>query len=249
MALLKQFKTPFGIIRILRNQDGTLEYYQNGCFHSQATAKGVSICAYVHIIYQIILQKKGRKVLSIGCGGGTLPTMLSRKGCDVTVVDINPAAFTIARDYFSMPDTVKCVEHDGIAFIRMAKQTYDAVVIDVFDNANKVPRAFTTKGFLAAANKKLKRGGVLIMNVMTKDDADKSAYRVAKNMHAAGMKVSIYDWPTEHDRNTIVVGGSLAAVTIPSGNEPSFVKDDFKGLVRVKPPIHARDRRRPSTAL
>lgn len=242
MALLKQFRTPFGVIRVLRNRDGTLEYYQNGCFHSQSTARGVSVCAYVHVIHQIICQKKARKVLSVGCGGGTLATMLTRKGCDVTVVDINPAAFVIAKDYFSMPRTVKCVEDDGIAYIRTAKREYDAVVIDVFDTANKVPSAFTTKGFLAAAHKTLKRGGVLIMNVITKDDTDKAALRVAKNMHAAGMKVSIYDWPNEQDRNSIVVGGSLAGITIPSGDEPSFVKQDFKGLIRVKPFIGAHAR-------
>ncbi len=242
MALLKKFKTPYGIIRVMRNSDGTREYYQNGCFHSQSTARGVSVCAYVHVIYQIIRQKKARNVLIIGCGGGTLATMLSRKDCDVTVVDINPAAFSIAKDYFNMPSTVKCVEYDGIAYIRAAKRVYDAVVIDVFDTANKVPPAFTTKGFLGAANKILKRGGVFIMNVMTKDDADKSAHRVAKNMHAAGMNVSMVDWPNEKDRNSILVGGSLAGVAIPSGDEPSFVKKDMKGLICKKLFIRAKAR-------
>ncbi len=235
MALLKQFKTPFGIIRVLRNSDGTVEYYQNGCFHSQSTPRGVSVVAYVHLVYQIIMQKKARKILSVGCGGGTLGTMLTRKGCKVTVVDINPAAFSIARDYFCMPESIKCVEDDGIRYIKTTKHSYDAVVIDVFDSHNNVPRGFTTKEFLGAAKKILKRGGVLIINVITKNNADKGAMRVAKNMPAAGMDISIYDWPGEKDRNTIVVGGDVTGVTIPSGSEPSFIKKDMKGLVCIKP--------------
>jgi len=89
VALLKQFETDYGIIRVTRERDGTLAYFQDGSFHSQATSKGVSVCAYVHVIHEIIRQRHARNILIIGCAGGTLATMLSRGHCKVTVVDIN----------------------------------------------------------------------------------------------------------------------------------------------------------------
>lgn len=234
MALLKQFKTSFGVIRVTRDGDGTLAYYQNGCFHSQANARGVSICAYVHVAYQIICQKKARNVLMIGCGGGTLATMLSRQNIHVTIVDINPVAFEIARDYFRMPKDVVCIEQNGLTYVRTSKQRFDAVIIDVFDEQNNVPHGFTTKAFLGAVKKNLKRGGVMIMNVITKNSKDRQADAIAKNMNAAGLKASIYEWSKEKDSNALIVGGSVKGVAIPSGKEPTSIREELKALdVRI----------------
>src|SRR3989442_624287 len=98
MILLEELDTEFGNIRItLSKHDGAYTYYQNGCFHSQANSDGISTCAYVHVMYKIIKQSGAQRVLMIGCAGGTLATMLHRLGCQVTVVDINPYAFTIAK--------------------------------------------------------------------------------------------------------------------------------------------------------
>lgn len=243
MPLLKQFKTPFGTVRITKARDGTLSYYQNGCFHSQANKRGVSVCAYVHVIHEIIRQKKSRNILIIGCGGGTTATMLSRLGADVTVVDINPAAFTIARDYFQMPARVHCVEKNGLTFVRKTKMRFDAVIFDVFGANNTVPHGFTTKGFFGAAINILRRGGILIMNTMTHNDADKRADVVAMNMQAAGMRVTMVDWPREKDRNTLIIGGSLRRVAIPSGKEPAWMRHDLKGLILRKPQKQIRKRR------
>ncbi|NDE90080.1 MAG: methyltransferase domain-containing protein [Alphaproteobacteria bacterium] len=231
MALLKQFKTPFGIIRVLRDRDGTLAYYQNGCFHSQSTARGISLCAYAHVLCEIIRQKKACKVLVIGCGGGNVATMLRRHQMDVTVVDINPMAFSIARDYFAMPNDVVCITQNGLTYVRTIKERFDAVVIDVFDSHNNVPSGFTTKSFLGAARKVLRRGGVLIMNTITKNDKDHGADVIARHVNAAGMKTTIYEWSKEKDRNALIVGGTVKNISIPSGKEPAFIKQQLKKLV------------------
>jgi spermidine synthase len=230
MALLKQLNTPYGKIRITRDRDGTMAYFQNGCFHSQADSRGVSVCAYVHLIYQLLCQKKARYVLIVGCGGGTLATMLVRAHIQVTIVDINPAAFTIARDYFKMPNEVICVEHNGLTYLRTTQQRFDAVVIDVFDNNNTIPDGFTTKKFLASVKKKLKRGGVLAMNVIIKNAKDVQAGNIAKNIIAAGMNAATYTWSTEKDSNTIIVGGSMKGVNIRSGKFSKSIKQEFKTL-------------------
>ncbi len=231
MPTLRQIKTPFGTIRITRSADGGMAYYQNGCFHSQANKNGVSVCAYIHVIYELVLQSLARDVLIIGCAGGTLATMLRRMKCKVTVVDINEAAFTIARDYFQLPKDVHCVTQDGIVYLRTAQKKYDAVVIDVFDSDNTVPPDFTTTALFQSIRQVLSPEGIMVMNFITKDDDDKRAEAVAGEALSAGMPIRLFDWPGETDRNTLILGGGPATLQIPSGREPEDVENDMKGLV------------------
>lgn len=231
MTVLKQIKTAFGTIRITRSADGGLTYYQNGCYHSQANKNGVSVCAYVHVIYELVLQSFARNVLIIGCGGGTLATMLRRMKCKVTVVDINDAAFTIARDYFKLPKDVRCITQDGVTYLQTSQQLYDAVVIDVFDSRNTVPACFTTTALFESVRQVLSLSGIMVMNIITKNDLDKRAQKVARKAQAAGMPIRLFDWPGEMNRNTLIFGGGPDQLNIPSGREPEDVEDDMEGLV------------------
>lgn len=228
MPILKQFKTPFGLIKVMRQSDGTLAYVQNGCYHSQANAKGISVCAYTHVMSEIIRQKKARNVLIIGCGGGTLATMIHRLKASVTIVDINPVAFTIARDFFRMPKAVNCITHDGLEYVATTKKRYDAVIIDVFDSHNNVPAGFTTKTFLGDTKKILSRGGVVMMNMMAKTARDRAPAFLAAKMKAVGLPARMCEWSDERDRNVLIVGGALGRVRIPSGKEPDFIQDELE---------------------
>src|ERR1700761_7441667 len=92
-----------GLVIEQNNATGKVSLWQAGDNHSVADARGVSLADYIHAMYGLIRQAKARRVLLIGGGGGTLATMLHRVGIAVTVVDVDPAAFEIARRYFHMP--------------------------------------------------------------------------------------------------------------------------------------------------
>lgn len=236
MALLKQFKTDFGVIRITRSKrDGSTSYYQNGCFHSQANKYGVSVCVYVHVIQDIIRQARARRVLVIGCAGGTLATMLRRQHCKVTAVDINPLAFVIARDYFCLPHDVRCVLRDGIAYLRTTRRTYDAVVVDVFGSDNTVPPIFTNAAFFEKVARVLSPSGVMIMNVITAHDGDHRADIIAHQARRSGMMIAMVDWPGELYRNTLLIGGAQQKWRVPSGREANWIKPDLEGVVIRRP--------------
>lgn len=239
MAVVKQYKTDFGTIRVTRSKlDGSIAYYQNGTFHSQANKHGVSVCAYVHVIHEIIRQIHARNILIIGCAGGTLATMLRRLHCRVTAVDINPLAFAIARRHFQLPEDVRCVRRDGIAYLRTTRKHYDAVVVDVFGSDNNVPDIFTSESFFRRLAKVLSPIGVIIMNVITSDDQDLRADKIARNAQSSLGKVTLFDWPGEKDRNTVLVGHLPQRVHIPSGLEPKWLKNDMVGIMRRKPRKH-----------
>jgi hypothetical protein len=69
------------------------------------------------------------------------------------------------------------------------------------------------------------------MNVITKEDSDRHAEKIARNAQKADMTIRLYDWPGETDRNTLILGGGIATYTIPSGREPEDVEEDMEGLV------------------
>ena len=235
MALLQQFETEFGTIRVTRERDGTLAYFQDGSFHSQANKRGESICAYIHVLHEIIRQAHARHILIIGCAGGTLATMLRRLNCRVTVVDINPLAFAIARRYFQLPDDVRCIRQDGICYLRNTRKYYDAVIVDVFGSNNLVPHRFTSEAFFRKVKSLLTPYGLMAMNVMTANDTDMQADIIGRHAQKAGMKITLFDWPRQKDRNTLIVGGALHRTHIPSGHEPSWIKADLRGIIRRTP--------------
>src|ERR1700749_3248712 len=86
------------------NISGRVSYWFDGEHQSVADKNGVSLADYIHAMYGFLRQTRARDVLMIGCGGGTLATMLSRDGVTVTVVDIDARSFKLAKRFFNLPE-------------------------------------------------------------------------------------------------------------------------------------------------
>src|SRR4051812_39850809 len=101
LIILEDVETAFGRIKILESpSERSRTYYQDSFYHSRSDFKGHSLIAYVHAMCGAIVQSGARRALVLGCAGGNLATMLSDAGCHVTVVDINPYTFELAKRYF-----------------------------------------------------------------------------------------------------------------------------------------------------
>src|SRR5580698_9134547 len=120
---------------------GKVSYWQKEYHQSAADAHGVSTADYIHAMYFFLMQAGVRDVLMIGCGGGTLATMLQRCGVAVTVVDLHKLSFDIARKYFQMPEAVTCRVADGVRYLEKHRTRHDAIVLDAF-GAGGMPRTF-----------------------------------------------------------------------------------------------------------
>lgn len=239
MLLMEDLDTEFGNIKIMRSKsDGTCTYYQEACFHSQANAEGVSTCGYVHVMYSIIKQSGARKVLMIGGAGGTLATMLHRLGCQVTVVDINPHAFILAKKYFQMPEEIECIVEDGQDYLLRTGKRFGAIAIDAFNTDATVPEQFITEDFFQIAGEVLTHGGVVVMNAMIAHDLDMLADRIALNMEYAGLPAILFDWQGRNDRNVIIAGGAVEQMQIRAYKKPSFVRREVQGIIRRSPKKH-----------
>jgi len=211
------------------NRTGGISYWQAADHQSVADRNGVSLAEYIHALFGLLLQKRPRHVLMIGGAGGTLATMLTRRGIQVTLVDINPMAFDIARLYFQMPAGVKCHVSDGAAFLRRNSARYDAIVLDAFSE-EKIPRHFLKAAFFRLVKKRLMRGGLFLINITVLDDEDLVPDGVCWALKRAWRDVRLLDSEGFENRNAIAMAGAVRTLGRPR--------------LRMKPTIGARTLRK-----
>ncbi len=233
--ILQEFRTPDGTITITKELDGTRSYRQKDCLHSAINKEGVSTCAYVHALFSILQQVGAMSIVMIGCAGGTLATMLHNARCDVTVVDVNPLSFTIARQYFGMPSAIDCIVQEGSAFMAAATRSYDAVVIDAFNGDGTIPQQFISEDFFRNVKLALRPRGMAVMNIMTLNDFNRHAHHIASHMRAGTLPPMLFDKPGIEHRNTLILGGAPEHIRIPSGREPAFMREKLLRIKRVDP--------------
>ncbi len=204
---------PFAIEQ--HNATGSISYWQRGDHQSQADRDGTSLAEYIHAIFGFLRQAKCKRVLMIGCGGGTLATMLNRVGVNVTIVDIDPTSFEIARQYFHMPDEIECHVADGRSFLKHGVARYDAVVLDAFSK-QVVPRHLLSPSFFALVKSRMRvRGSIFLINLIVADDDDPLPFRVAANMKQVWRQVRLLDHEEWQDRNAIALAGAVGELKRP----------------------------------
>jgi spermidine synthase len=181
----------FGPIRILkRKRDGARFYYIGDGIHSLTASDGTSLFGYVHATK--LLVGDARSVLVLGGAGGSLATMLARRGRRVTVVDIDPTAHRLAECYFALDRRVKWVTQDATAFLAQSRETFDAVVIDVCDAQGSVP-SFATPDVISQALQRVTPEGSLVIN-LTVDQLELDSRQLARALASSGHGVTLY-WP------------------------------------------------------
>jgi len=128
-----------------------------------AAEDGVSLFGYVHAAK--LLLSAARDVLIIGGAGGSLATMLARRGKSVTVVDIDPVAAQFARDYFRLDSTVEWITADALDFIEAGQRRFDAVFVDACDESGLVA-PFTEYATLRRVWKMVRKDGAILLNLV-----------------------------------------------------------------------------------
>jgi predicted membrane-bound spermidine synthase len=226
-----------GIV-IEQDKDG-ISYCEGELLHSVADRDGVSLAPYIHALYGVVRQARPRHVLMIGCGGGTLATMLCWAGVKVTLIDNDPQSFRLARNYFKLPDAVTCVVDDGAAFLRRTRDRYDAIVLDAYAKG-RVPRHLITARFFALVKSRLARGGLLVMNVMVKDDEDRAPDRIVYRLKELFRHVRLLDEEGEPDRNAVVMAGPVRGI-----RRPRLLKRPRRGARAVAAGLKVLDFRAP----
>ena len=194
---------------------GKVSYWQGEYHQSAADRNGVSTADYIHAMYFFLMQAQARDVLMIGCGGGTLATMLVRSQVQVTVVDLHKFSFDIARKYFQLPETVTCHVADGIQYLKANRARHDAIVLDAFGK-DGMPAAFMEPSFFKLARARLKeRASLFLMNVIVEDDDDRTPDILVGAMRAEWGRVRLLDTDGWTDRNAVIAAGAFTNLKKP----------------------------------
>src|SRR5436190_8267893 len=210
----RKHSSKFGVITLrFRKRSRTLTYAQKGGNQSTADCNGVSLDAHIHALYGLALQRRGKKILMIGCGGGTLGTMLARAGRQVSIVEIDPVSFRVARRYFGLPRNVACHVGDGLAFMQKTRRRFDVLIIDAFTGEN-IPDHLKDAAFFEAAVRSLRKNGIALVNVCLYRKSDPTADRIAAGFKEKGCPVRVLDSPGG-ERNAIVLAGDVRHLRRP----------------------------------
>jgi spermidine synthase len=205
-----------GLVVEFNNATGGVSYWEKSDNHSVADQHGVSTADYIHTMYGFLRQAKSRHVLMIGCGGGTLATMLRRVGVKVTIADIDGRNFEIARSYFHMPDDVECHIADGEAFLRRDIRKFDAIVLDAYSDS-EIPRHFRKRRFFNLLKTRLRvRKAIVLVNLMAADDEDRGPDRIARLMKQTWSQVRLLDAEEGKGRNVVAAAGAVRKLKRPT---------------------------------
>lgn len=190
MRVLARREGLFGPIRILeRKSDGARLYCLRDSVQTMVQPDGVSVFGYVHAAK--LLLKAARTVLLIGGAGGSLATMLARQGCDVTVIDIDPAAEELARTYFGLDERVRWLTTEPCSFIETCCTAYDGVVVDAC-NADGLVAPFDDADVLIEVLRRVCPNGSLVLNLVHEDGAPPWGRALARKIAARGLNITLY---------------------------------------------------------
>jgi len=197
------------------SRTGKVSYWQKEYHQSAADAHGVSTADYIHAMYFFLMQAGVRDVLMIGCGGGTLATMLVRSNVQVTVVDLHKFSFDIAKKYFHLPDAVTCHVADGIEYLKTHRARHDALVLDAFGEGG-MPEAFMQPEFFKLAKSRLKpKNSLFLMNVIVADDDDDTPDDLVRALRRQWGRVRLLDTDGWTDRNAVIAAGAVTNLKRP----------------------------------
>lgn len=120
--------------------------------------------------------KKFHNILVLGVAGGsvikTLVDEIKYKG-KITGVEIDPEIITIAQKYFNLNaiPNLEIVIEDAFEFVLRTKETYDLIIIDVFQDTT-MPNFLFQDFFINHINLLLKVNGFILFNTMVINEKD-----------------------------------------------------------------------------
>lgn len=252
IATIASARGPITVFK--HRKTGILSYAQGGCEQSVADAAGISLAAYIHALYGLVLNARAGSVLVVGCGGGTLARMLVGAGVRTTIVDVDPASFELARWYFGLPEACECHVADGREFLRTSERqydapSYDAIVLDAYDAAT-MPDHLCDDAFFRLVKTRLSPGGALFVNAFVRDDGDDFARQTAATLRNVWQSTRMLDSKGNSNRNAILMAGAVAKLARPTLTlAPQYDGAEIDRDLRLLKFTSFRARRRPARHL
>jgi len=180
-----------------------------------------SACGYTDLLHlgMVVRDAPPERVLFIGGGGGVGPMVFRQDYPSIEridVVDVDPAVFRMAREYFRYPEpgadpVIRSHVADGRLYVLECDARYDYIVLDAYAGGGRIPFHLITKEFLDETAGLLTDDGVLVINVISavRGPQGRLFRSVLKTLEAVDGLPQVYAFPRsyrgERSENVILV--------------------------------------------
>lgn len=178
------------------------------------------------------LQESTDSYLLLGGGAYTIPrTLLAEEpSLTIDVVEIEPQLFSLAKEYFELPDSQRLSNYpmDARVFLNTTDKKYDVIFADAYQSGHFIPPHLITKEFFENVHSHLTEDGVFIANVIgvTGQDQLSLTGSLLKTIQSVFPNIAMYAaQPHEAGLSNIIV---LAKADNSSPVLPSDFMIDFK---------------------
>lgn len=136
----------------------------------------------------MLFHPRPENILMIGLGGGSLAKFAYHRlpHTKTTVIEINPQVVATASKHFFLPaddERLQVVIAEGGEYIANHPASADVLMIDGFDGDCQVP-SLCSQDFYNRASEALKRKGVLVVNLLSRDKGLQDYLRRIENSFA-----------------------------------------------------------------
>lgn len=163
-----------------------------------------------HMMAFLAFVPEPREILVLGLGGGSLVKYCHRHlpGSRLTVVEIDPHVIAFRDEFRVPPDDERLQVRLGDAAEHVARRqaAADVVLVDAFDREGAAP-SLSTRDFYADARASLRKGGVLVANLVG-EDRSRMAHLERIDAAFEGNTILV---PVEEDRNQVAFAFREAA--------------------------------------
>jgi spermidine synthase len=177
--LLYEKNSLYQYIRVIENTERNERYLLNskrseiqGGIYVKEPEKLYGEYTRMAFISLAFLDRKPEDVLFVGLGAGAMPRYFSKyyPKVKVDVVEIDPEILKIAKEFFYFRKSENMNVHisDGRVFIKRTRKKYDLIFLDAYQSGS-IPFHLTTVEFLREVKGKLKDGGIVVSNILSKN--------------------------------------------------------------------------------
>lgn len=162
----------------------------------RALKKGLKYIGYERI-------RNFESILVLGVAGGSVIETLKKKvkfDGKITGVEIDATVVDIANKYFGLNkyDNLEIVIDDAFEFVLKTKDTYDLIIIDIFQDTT-MPNFLFEDFFINRINFLLNVNGFILFNTMALQYKDRRRNAVYKSKFDNNYSVRLYPKIEEHN--------------------------------------------------